>query len=96
MKNTMTTYDYLNNAEQQLRNALKSSVDKSEAYQLKRIAEVIGTVSQIKTKFSSETPFTFSFLSENVEDYYHNNAADTISMGDCIVGSTGTDTITFR
>lgn len=50
----MSTYDYLNNAETELRNALKSSVDLSQAYQLRRIAETIGTVEEIKRQYKLE------------------------------------------
>ena len=53
----MSTYDYLNNAESELRNALKSSVDLSQAYQLRRIADTIGTVESIKNQFKVDVKF---------------------------------------
>lgn len=95
MKLTMTTYDCLNNAEQQLRDALKTTVDKGDSYQLKRIAEVIDTVSQIKSRFKPTNSFTLN-VGKNFEDYYGGyHAAESVAFGDFIVGSAGTDTITF-
>lgn len=92
----MTTYDYLNNAEQQLRSALKTSVDKEDSYQLRRIAEVIDTVSQIKSRFEKTDTITFPAIS-NFGNYYDPyNTIDKVVHGDFMVGSTGTDTITFR
>lgn len=87
-----TTYSYLNNAEQNLRDALKSSVDKSDSYQLKRIAEVLDTVSQIKSRFKPSESFTFNISSKNSNPFFGTNVA---YYGDCIVGSSGQDTISF-
>lgn len=48
----MSTYDYLNNAETNLRDALKSSTDLSQAQQLRRIVDTISTVNEIKSQYS--------------------------------------------
>jgi hypothetical protein len=90
-----TTYFYLNNAEQNLRDALKTSVDKSDSYQLKRIAEVLDTVCQIKSRFEpSPEPFTFTIKEPDYPTYYNDGYGN--AYGDFIVGSMGTDTITFK
>jgi len=47
----MSTYDYLKNAESELRNALKSTTNLTKAYQLRRIADTIGTIESIKHEF---------------------------------------------
>lgn len=47
----MSTYDYLNNAETELRNALKSTTDLSSASDLNRIINTIDNVSKIKNQF---------------------------------------------
>ena len=87
-----TTYFYLNAAEQNLRDALKTSVDKSDSYQLKRIAEVLDTVSQIKSRFQSTDSFSFT-IGQSFEPYRDINAA---YYGDYVLGSMGQDTITFK
>lgn len=98
----MSTYDYLNNAENELRNALKSSSDLSQAYQLRRIAETIGTVESIKTQFkysvTEEKKVKDGFFQrESYEDLYGNLygncAADTVNLGSYIPGAEGNDHI---
>ena len=72
---TMSTYDYLNNAEGELRNALKSSTDLSQAYQLRRIVDTISTVNEIKSQFKLSVTEDKKvqdgfFQRENFEDMY--------------------------
>ncbi|NDB57034.1 hypothetical protein EB001_01060 [bacterium] len=72
---TMSTFDYLNNAETELRNALKSTTDLSQAYQLRRIVDTINTVEEIKNQFkfsvSEDSKIKDGFFhSENFEDMY--------------------------
>lgn len=72
---TMSTYDYLNNAEGELRNALKSTTDLSQAYQLRRIVDTISTVNEIKSQFKLSVTENKKvqdgfFQRENFEDMY--------------------------
>jgi hypothetical protein len=72
---TMSTFDYLNNAETQLRNALKSTSDLSQAYQLRRIVDTINTVGEIKNQFkfsvTEENKVNDGFFQrENYEELY--------------------------
>ncbi len=72
---TMSTFDYLNNAESELRNALKSTSDLSQAYQLRRIVDTINTVGEIKNQFkfsvTEEKKVNDGFFQrENFEDMY--------------------------
>lgn len=72
---TMSTFDYLNNAESELRNALKSTSDLSQAYQLRRIVDTINTVGEIKNQFkfsvTEEKKVNDGFFQrENYEDMY--------------------------
>jgi hypothetical protein len=53
----MSINDHLNNAERELRNALKVSTDTSKGYELKRITEVITTVESIKRRMEPELTF---------------------------------------
>ena len=72
---TMSTFDYLNNAETELRNALKSTSDVSQAYQLSRIVDTITTVAEIRNQFkfsvTEEKKVSDGFFQrENYEDMY--------------------------
>jgi hypothetical protein len=72
---TMSTFDYLNNAETELRNALKSTSDVSQAYQLSRIVDTITTVAEIRNQFkfsvTEEKKVNDGFFQrENFEDLY--------------------------
>lgn len=90
---TMSTYDYLNNAENELRNALKSSTDLSQAYQLRRIVDTISTVGEIKNQFKYSVTENNNIASdgffhrENFEDMYgganylSSNSPDQIILG---------------
>lgn len=51
VEKTMSTYDHLQNAEQSLRSALKTSVDLSDVNSLQRIANTISAVNDIKNEF---------------------------------------------
>lgn len=71
----MSTYDYLNNAESELRNALKSSVDLSQSYELRKLVDTIETVEQIKNQHrysvtENRTVQDGFFHRENFEDMY--------------------------
>lgn len=98
---TMTTFDYLENAEKELRSALKSTNDTTKAFQLRRIVELIGTVEDIKRNYKSESSSTFT-VSGNFEDLYggyNYTSPDTINFGAAqpvnIPGSLGNNVITF-
>lgn len=72
---TMSTYDYLNNAEAELRNALKSTSDLSQPYQLRRIVDTINTVGEIKNQFKMSVTEDKKvndgfFQRENYEELY--------------------------
>lgn len=53
----MNVNQHLQNAEQELRNALKVSIDTSKGYELKRISEVITTVEDIKKRIEPQVKF---------------------------------------
>lgn len=96
----MSTYDYLNNAESELRNALKSTTDRTKGYQLRRIADTISTVENIKNEFqfsvTEEKKVNDGFFQrENYEDMYGGYAADTVNFnfGSVIAGAEGQDHI---
>ncbi len=79
---TMSTYDYLNNAESELRNALKSSVDLSHSYDLRKLVDTIETVEQIKSQHKYAVTENKKvqdgfFHRENFEDMY---GADRINV----------------
>jgi hypothetical protein len=90
-----TTYTYLKNAEQELRQALKNSVDTAKSYQLKRIAEAINTISDIsfsfkdvendlssvvdEIKFNGGYDYTPPFMNQTY--VFGGESADTISFG---------------
>jgi hypothetical protein len=88
---TMSTYDYLNNAENELRNALKSSTDLSQAYQLRRMVDTITTVSEIKNQFKMSVTENNNITSDgffHIENYQNPNTSMSIS-------STNSDQIIF-
>lgn len=88
---TMSTYDYLNNAENELRNALKSSTDLSQAYQLRRMVDTITTVSEIKNQFKMSVTENNNITSDgffHIENYQNQQGTMNIS-------SSNTDHIIF-
>jgi hypothetical protein len=87
-----TTYTYLKNAEQELRQALKNSVDTAKSYQLKRIAETINIISDISSSFQRESdPDNLGGIKITGEFF-----SPPPFVGDTYVfGSTTDDTITF-
>ena len=50
----MSTYDHLELAEKELRNALRSTTDTTKAYQLRRIVDMINTIEDIKRFFKNQ------------------------------------------
>jgi archaellum component FlaG (FlaF/FlaG flagellin family) len=107
-ENTMTTYQYLENAEKELRNALKSSTDKAKSYQLRRIVDTINTIEDIKRFYKDEyTEYTFSLndsgniniTSSPYDIYGSSSSPDTINFPAAqpvnIPGAFGQDVITF-
>ena len=101
---TMSTFDYLNNAETELRSALKSTTDTSKAYQLRRIVDTITTVGEIKNQFkmsvTEEKKVTDGFFQrENYEELYGGYSTDTINYSGAqsanIPASSGQDHILF-
>lgn len=95
---TMSTYDYLNNAESELRNALKSSTDLTQPYQLRRIADTIGTVSEIKNQFKMSVTEDKKvqdgfFHRENFEDMYGPNDSYNLNMGTPFPSSNSNDNL---
>ena len=97
---TMTTFDHLENAEKELRSALKSTSSNDKSYQLRRIVELIGTVEDIKRLYKPSSTFN---VSGNFEEQYgavnYFSTSDTINFGAAqpvnISGSLGNDVITF-
>lgn len=88
---TMSTFDYLNNAESELRNALKSTSDLSQAYQLRRIVDTINTVGEIKNQFkfsvTEEKKVNDGFFQrENFEDMYGTPFPSASSPDNLILG----------
>ena len=88
---TMSTLDYLNNAESELRNALKSTSDLSQAYQLRRIVDTINTVGEIKNQFkfsvTEEKKVNDGFFQrENFEDMYGTPFPSASSTDNLILG----------
>lgn len=88
---TMSTFDYLNNAESELRNALKSTSDLSQAYQLRRIVDTINTVGEIKNQFkfsvTEEKKVNDGFFQrENFEDIYGTPFPSASSPDNLILG----------
>jgi hypothetical protein len=90
---TMSTYDYLNNAEGELRNALKSTTDLSNVYQLRRIVDTISTVNEIKNQFNMSVTENKKvkdgfFQREDQYDVYNN-----INLGTPFPGSNSPDNL---
>lgn len=99
-ENTMTTYQYLESAEKELRNALKSSTDKAKSYQLRRMVDTINTIEDIKRFYKNDDISTVTeFNFENPYTFYGIESSDTINFPAAqpvnIPGAFGKDVITF-
>lgn len=97
---TMTTYDHLELAEKELRNALRSTTDTTKGYQLRRIVDTINTIEDIKRLYKNQdinTTSEFNFV--NPYEMYGSESSDTISFPAAqpvnIPGAFGQDVITF-
>lgn len=77
VEKTMSTYDHLQNAEQSLRSALKTSVDLSDVDSLQRIANTISAVNQIKNEYkysiTNETTHDGFFLRDDTQSIHTND-----------------------
>lgn len=99
---TMSTYDHLELAEKELRNALRSTTDTTKGYQLRRIVDTINSIEDIKRFFKTEdinTTSEFNFDVPNPYKVYGTESSDTISFAAAqpvnIPGAFGQDVITF-
>lgn len=96
---TMTTFDHLQNAERELRSALKTSDSNVNSHQLRKLVELITAVEDLKRSCSPSPTFSVSPNYEPNYGMYSTCQIDTINFGAAqpvnIPGASGSDVITF-
>tara|TARA_Y100000385_G_C12837363_1_gene527249 strand:+ start:226 stop:564 length:339 start_codon:yes stop_codon:yes gene_type:complete len=79
---TMSTYDYLSNAETEIRNALKSAVDVDGVNQIKQVVDTLYAVNKLKSKYQFKVDESKNMLSEYDNINFDTNSPDVITFGD--------------
>ena len=80
---TMSTYDYLSNAETELRNALKTAVDLDGVNKIQKVVNTLSAVNQLKNSYKCETDDGYQPYAVNDElDFSSTYSPDTITLGD--------------
>jgi hypothetical protein len=80
---TMSTYDYLSNAETELRSALKAAVDLDGVNKIQKVVDTLSAVNQLKNAYKYKVDEEKSVISEYDEIKFDSStySPDTINFG---------------
>lgn len=79
----MSTYDYLSNAETELRSALKAAVDLDGVNKIQKVVDTLSAVNQLKNAYKYKVDEEKSVISEYDEIKFDSStySPDTINFG---------------
>ena len=79
---TMSTYDYLSNAETELRNALKTAVDLDGVNRIQKVVDTLSAVNQLKNAYKCQTSDGHQpYAVTDQLDFSSTYSPDTINLG---------------